>query len=81
MDRKTVFNVICGAIAEIFGVSENEITEEMYFEDDLDADMYDMMELAMIAEEELDLEELTEDEIIDVDTVGEAVELIMGKLG
>ena len=42
-------------IAEQLGVSEDEVTLEASFKDDLDADSLDLFELVMALEEEYDV--------------------------
>jgi acyl carrier protein len=50
------------------------------FGDDLDADSLDLVELVMALEEEFDIE-VPEEDLDGVETVGQAYELVVGKLG
>jgi acyl carrier protein len=49
------------------------------FADDLDADSLDLVELVMALEEEFGVE-VPEDELEGIKTVGQAYELVVGKL-
>ena len=61
-------------IKDIFE-TEDEITEDTSFDEDLAADFMDMQELFMIIEEEFDI--LTDDEDIDnISTVGDLIKYI-----
>ena len=66
-------------VAEQLGVNEAEIKNESSFVDDLGADSLDTVELVMALEEEFNVE-VPEDEIEGVKTVGQAYNLIVGKL-
>jgi acyl carrier protein len=52
---------------------------EAKFGDDLDADSLDLVELVMALEEEFGVE-VPEEELEGVDTVGQAYDLVVGKL-
>jgi acyl carrier protein len=52
MFKPGVFSVLKPALADIFDVDEDEITPDTDLFDDLFADEYDMVEIAMIIEEE-----------------------------
>jgi acyl carrier protein len=60
-------------------VDADKVTLEASFGDDLDADSLDLVELVMALEEEFNVE-VPEDEIEGVKTVGQAYNLIVGKL-
>ena len=62
-------------IAEQLSVSEDEVTLEASFKDDLEADSLDLFELVMALEEEYDLEIPTED-LEKLTTVGEVAAYI-----
>jgi acyl carrier protein len=63
---------------EILSVSPEKVTMEARFGDDLDADSLDLVELVMKLEEEFDVA-VDESELEDIETVGQAYELIMSK--
>ena len=62
-------------IVEVLSVSEDEISEETTFIDDLGADSLDIFQIIMGIEEEFDIEIPTE-EAENIHTVGDAVEKI-----
>jgi len=71
-----VFEKMRSIIAEQFMKEESEITEATSFENDLDADSLDIVELTMAMEEEFDLPEVSEDELSSIRTVGDLVEYV-----
>lgn len=64
---------------DVLSVDADKVTFEASFGDDLDADSLDLVELVMALEEEFNVE-VPEDEIEGVKTVGQAYNLIVGKL-
>ena len=59
--------------------TEDQVTLEAKFGDDLDADSLDLVELVMALEEEFDVE-VPEEELEGIETVGQAYDLVAGKL-
>ena len=73
-----VFEFLKKIIAEQFGISENEVTPDLAFKEDLDADSLDLVDIAMSIEDEFRLE-IIGDEFDDLDhslTVGDLVKFI-----
>ena len=64
---------------DVLGVDASKVTVEARFGDDLDADSLDLVELVMALEEEFGVE-VPEEELEGVETVGQAYDLIAGKL-
>ena len=64
---------------DVLSVDASKITPEASFGDDLDADSLDLVELVMALEEEFGIE-VPEEELEGVETVGQAYELVTGKL-
>ncbi len=64
---------------EVLSVSEDQVVPEAKFGDDLDADSLDLVELVMALEEEFGVE-VPEEELEGVETVGNAYDLVVGKL-
>ena len=62
-------------IAEQLSVSEDEVTPEANFIDDLNADSLDLVELIMSLEEQFKLQ-ISDEDAEKLTTVGEAVEFI-----
>ena len=67
-------------IAEQLGVDEDIITMDTHFEDDLGVDSLDVVELTMAMEEEFNLEEITEEDLAKVVTVGDLVRYLQQQL-
>ncbi len=64
---------------EVLSVSEDQVTPDAKFGDDLDADSLDLVELVMALEEEFGVE-VPEEELDGIETVGQAYEMIIAKL-
>ena len=65
-------------IEEQLGVSEDEVTLEASFKDDLDADSLDLFELVMALEEEYDVE-IPSDDLTELNTVGDVINYLKDK--
>ena len=65
-------------IADQLGVSEDEVTLEASFKEDLDADSLDLFELVMALEEEYDVE-IPSDDLAELNTVGDVINYIKDK--
>ena len=64
---------------DVLSVSEDKIVPEAKLGDDLDADSLDLVELIMALEEEFGVE-VPEEDLEGVETVGQAYDLVVGKL-
>jgi acyl carrier protein len=64
---------------EVLSVQESAVTPDAKFGDDLDADSLDLVELVMALEEEFDIE-VPEEDLAEVETVGQAYDLVVGKV-
>jgi acyl carrier protein len=64
---------------EVLQVPADQVTKEARFADDLDADSLDLVELVMALEESFDIT-VDENELEDIETVGQAFDLVSGKL-
>lgn len=64
---------------DVLSVSADQVVPEAKFADDLDADSLDLVELVMALEEEFNVE-VPEEDLEGVETVGQAYELVVGKL-
>ncbi len=74
-----VFEKLRKIISEQFDINPNNITMDSSFQDDLNADSLDVVELIMAIEDEFDLE--VEDESIEkILTVGDVVEYIQNHI-
>ena len=66
-----VLEQIIKMVAEQFMIDENEITADTSFVDDLGADSLDVVELTMAMEETFSLPDTPEDELTNIQTVGD----------
>ena len=75
-----IFEKVCALIAEQFNVDADSITMDTSFEDDLNADSVDLVDLTMALEEEFDIGELTEEDTASVKTVGDLGHFLQSKV-
>lgn len=71
-----IFERIRAIIADQFGIDEDEITMDTNILEDLDADSLDVVELSMSLESEFSLDEMQEEDLKGLRTVGDLVELV-----
>ncbi|MCR5784801.1 MAG: acyl carrier protein [Eubacterium sp.] len=74
------FDLLKRIIAEEMGLDTDEITMDTTFEEDLGADSLDVTSIIMALEEELDIE-ISDDDAVEIKTVGDAVDKIKAALG
>ena len=67
-------------LAEQFSVEADNISMDTSFENDLGADSLDLVELTMALEEEFGVEEMSEEDVAAVKTVGDLVRYLQSKL-
>jgi acyl carrier protein len=79
MDRAEAFAILKEAAVEVLAVDPSAVTEEARFKEDLDADSLDLVELVMGLEERFDIS-VPEEDLENVGTVGQAVDLVMAKV-
>lgn len=75
-----IFEKLSALIAEQFNIDEDSITMETSFEDDLNADSVDIVDLSMALEEEFGIDELGEEEAAGITTVGDLVRLLQSRI-
>ena len=75
MNTDEIFDKVKEIIVEQLGVSEDLITNDASFIDDLGADSLDIVELIMALEEEFDIE-IPDSDAEKVVTIGDVVEYI-----
>ena len=80
MTPEEIFSKLQELIAEQFALNQDEITMASSFTDDLGADSVDLVELVMAMEEEFELDEIEEDDLAQLKTVGDCVKFLSGKL-
>lgn len=79
MSTDSVADKVKRIIVDQLGISENEVTMEANFIDDLGADSLDTVELVMAFEEEFDLE-IPDEKAEKITTVGAAISHISAAL-
>ena len=80
MDRDQLLEIVREATVGVLGVEPAAVTPEAHFSDDLDADSLDLAELVMALEDEFDIT-VEEEELADIKTVGQALDMVSAKLG
>jgi acyl carrier protein len=80
MERQEIQEKVRKVLSEQLARDESDVTMEARFEEDLDADSLDLVEVVLALEEELGVN-IPEEEMETVKTVGQAVDLVAGKLG
>tara|TARA_A100001015_G_C14820384_1_gene644443 strand:- start:247 stop:489 length:243 start_codon:yes stop_codon:yes gene_type:complete len=78
LNEKEVFNKVKTVIVDQLGISEDEVTLEASFTDDLGADSLDTVELVMALEEEFNTE-IADEDAEKLVTVKKTVDFILSK--
>lgn len=71
---------LCALIADQFGVEPSSVTADTSFEDDLGADSVDLVELSLALETAFGLEEMEEEDISSIVTVGDLYQYMQDHL-
>ena len=79
MDREELLKKIKTIVADKLSISEDQITEEASFQDDLGADSLDTVELVMALEDEFGMD-IPDEEAEKLVTVGKAMDYILDHL-
>lgn len=79
MDEEAAFEKFRECAVEVLQVPADKVTREARFADDLDADSLDLVELVMALEESFDIT-VEERELEDIETIGQAFDLVTAKL-
>ena len=73
--REEVFERVKEVLTEQLGVDENEITEEASFQEDLDADSLDLVDMIMELEDQFGIK-ISDEDAQKIQTVGQAVDYV-----
>jgi len=79
VESEAAFEKFRDCAVEVLQVPADKVTKEARFADDLDADSLDLVELVMALEESFDIT-VDENELEDIETVGQAFDLVSSKL-
>ena len=79
MDNEAAFETFKKCTVDVLQVAPEQVTLDARFGEDLDADSLDLVELVMALEEQLDIS-VPEEELEGIETVGQALDLIAGKV-
>jgi acyl carrier protein len=80
MTREEVLEHVKSILVETLSVDEDKVTEEARFQEDLETDSLDLVELIMTMEDKFAIK-ITDEEAAEIKTVGDAVDFVMGRLG
>jgi acyl carrier protein len=80
MEREEALSALREVAVEVLSVDPDAVVEDARFKEDLDADSLDLVEFVMALEERFDIS-VPEEDLDGVDTVGQALTLVLGKLG
>jgi acyl carrier protein len=79
VDSDAAFEKFRECAVEVLQVPADKVTKEARFAEDLDADSLDLVELVMALEEAFDVT-VEESELEDIETAGQAFDLVYAKL-
>ena len=79
MEREELLKKIKSIVSDKLSISEEQITEEASFIDDLGADSLDTVELVMALEDEFNMD-IPDEEAEKLNTVGKAMDYILTHL-
>ena len=80
MERDKALETIREVAVEVLSVEPDSITEHARLKEDLDADSLDLVELIMELEDRFGIK-VPEEDLEGVTTVGQAVDLVLAKVG
>jgi len=79
MEREEVETALREVAVDVLSVEPDAVVDGARFKEDLDADSLDLVELVMGLEERFDIS-VPEEDLENVATVGQAVDLVMAKV-
>ena len=80
MERSDIESRMKALLVSELGLDEDKITNDAHFEEDLEVDSLGVVELLMALEDEFGVE-IPDEEAEDIATVGQAVDVVIAKLG
>jgi len=79
MEREEALSALREVAVDVLSVEPDQVKEDARFKEDLDADSLDLVELVMGLEERFDIS-VPEEDLENVATVGQAVDLVLAKV-
>lgn len=79
LTENPIFTRLRALATDVLDLRDDQVVPEARFADDLGADSLDLVELVEALEEEFEVR-IDDDELADIATVGEAFDLLVGKL-
>ena len=80
MTGEEVFEQVKSILVETLSVDEDKVTLDARFQEDLETDSLDLVELVMTMEDKFGMK-ISDEEAAGIKTVGDAVDFVMGRLG
>ena len=80
MERSDIESRMKALLVSELGLDEDKITTDAHFEEDLEVDSLGVVELLMALEDEFGVE-IPDEEAEEIATVGQAVDVVIAKLG
>lgn len=79
MEREELLKKVRAIVSDKLSISEDQVTEQASFIEDLGADSLDTVELVMALEDEFGLD-IPDEEAEKLTTVGKAIDYILGRV-
>ena len=76
MTRDEIFEQVKSILVETLSVDEDKVSMEARFQEDLETDSLDLVELVMTMEEDFGIK-ISDEEAAEIKTVGDAVDFVM----